>query len=45
VRLCGQYRRLVAGGKLSTVAITAVVRELAGCIWAIGQEVAPIVQS
>jgi transposase len=45
VRLCGRYRRLMARGKLSTVAITAVARELAGFIWAIGQEVAPIVRS
>jgi transposase len=38
-RLCGRYRMLVAGGKKSNVAKTAVARELAGFIWAIAQEV------
>jgi len=38
-RLCGRYRRLVAGGKKSNVAKTAIARELVGFIWAIGQEV------
>jgi transposase len=45
VRLCGRYRRLMARGKLSTVAVAAVARELAGFIWAICKEVTPIVQS
>ncbi len=38
-RLCSRYRMLVAGGKKSNVAKTAVARELAGFIWAIAQEV------
>ena len=43
VRLCGRYRRLVARGKLSQVAITAIARELAAFMWAIARtvEVAP----
>jgi transposase len=40
-RLCARYRRLLAKGKKSTVAATAIARELAGFIWAIGQEVKP----
>lgn len=36
VRLCGRYRRLVARGKKSQVAVTAVARELLGFIWDIG---------
>lgn len=40
-RLCGRYRRLLAKGKKSTVAVTAIARELSGFIWAIGQEVRP----
>ena len=39
VRLCGRYRRLVARGKLSQVAITAIARELAGFMWAIARTV------
>jgi transposase len=38
-RLCGRYRALTRRGKLKTVAITAVARELAAFIWAIGREV------
>lgn len=38
-RLSGRYRALTRRGKLKTVAITAVARELAGFIWAIGREV------
>lgn len=34
-RLTGRYRRLVARGKLPTVAIAAVARETLGFIWAI----------
>lgn len=40
-RLCGRYRKLVRRGKLKTVAITAVARELAAFIWAINGAVAP----
>jgi transposase len=39
-RLYARYRALVRRGKLKTVAMTAVARELAGFIWAIGREMA-----
>jgi transposase len=39
-RLHRRYRALVRNGKFKTVAVTAVARELAGFIWAIGREVA-----
>jgi transposase len=39
-RLHGRYRALVRRGKLKTVAITAVARELAGFIWAVSREIA-----
>jgi transposase len=42
VRLCGRYRKLTQAGKLKTVATTAIARELAAFLWAIGQEVAPV---
>ena len=38
-RLCGRYRALSQRGKKLTVAVTAIARELAGFIWAIGNEV------
>ena len=38
-RLCYRYRHLTDGGKLKVQACTAVARELAGFIWAIGQAV------
>jgi transposase len=38
-RLCGRYRALVRRGKLKTVAVTAVARELAGFIWAVARVV------
>ena len=38
-RLSGRYRALIRRGKLKTVAVTAVARELAGFIWAISREV------
>jgi transposase len=41
IRLYARYRALVRRGKLKTVAITAVARELAGFIWAISREVTP----
>jgi transposase len=41
-RLCARYRKLVSRGKLKTVAVTAVARELAGFIWAISREVSPM---
>lgn len=40
-RLCRRYRTLSAKGKKSTVVVTAVARELAGFVWAIGQVVRP----
>jgi len=39
-RLHKRYRALIRRGKLKTVAITAVARECAGFIWAIGREIA-----
>jgi transposase len=39
-RLTARYRALTRNGKLANVAVTAVARELAGFIWAIGREVA-----
>jgi transposase len=41
VRLCARYRKLIAAGKLKVVAVTAIAREMAAFLWAIGQEVAP----
>jgi hypothetical protein len=41
VRLCARYRRLLAKGKKPPVAATAIARELAAFLWAIGQQVAP----
>jgi transposase len=38
-RLCGRYRSLEARGKLKVQVCTAIARELAGFIWAIGQTV------
>ena len=39
-RLYRRYRALIRRGKLKTVAITAVARELAGFIWAVNREIA-----
>ena len=39
-RLNRRYRALLRSGKLKTVAITAVARELAGFVWAAAREVA-----
>jgi transposase len=41
-RLSARTRALTAKGKRSTVVVAAVARELAGFIWAIGREVAPV---
>ena len=38
-RLCARFRALAARGKKSTVAVTAVARELAAFIWAIARAV------
>src|SRR6202165_711772 len=40
-RLYRRYRTLIRKGKLKTVVITAIARELAGFIWAISREIAP----
>lgn len=37
IRLCGRYRRLLARGKHKNTIVTAIARELAGFIWAIGK--------
>jgi transposase len=38
-RLHARYRALIRKGKLKTVAITAIARELAGFIWAVNREI------
>lgn len=40
-RLCGRYRRLMANGKKQCLVTTAIAREMAAFLWAIGQQVAP----
>lgn len=39
-RLSGRYRALIRRGKLKTVAVTAVARELSGFIWAVNRAIA-----
>ena len=39
-RLSARYRALTRKGKLKTVAVTAVARELSAFIWAINREIA-----
>ena len=41
VRLCDRFRKLTHSGKKPTVVVTAIARELAGFVWAIGQQVKP----
>jgi transposase len=41
VRLCSRYRHLIASGKRQTVVTTAIAREMAAFLWAIGREVEP----
>ncbi len=41
VRLCSRYRKLMANGKRQTVVATAIAREMAGFLWAIGCHVEP----
>ncbi|MBB3991694.1 hypothetical protein [Croceicoccus naphthovorans] len=41
IRLCTRYRKLIMAGKHKTVVVTAIAREMAAFLWAIGQEVAP----
>jgi transposase len=38
-RLCARYRALSGKGKKLTVTVTALARELAGFVWAVGREV------
>jgi len=40
-RLYRRYRALIRKGKRKTVAITAIARELAGFLWAVGRQVTP----
>jgi transposase len=44
-RLCARYRSLIAKGKKPTVVVAALARELAGFVWAIGQEMRDNMQS
>ena len=45
IRLCARYRQLIIAGKVKSVAVTAIAREMAAFLWAIGQEVAPATQA
>jgi len=45
IRLCGRYRLLEARDKLKVQVCTAIARELAGFISAIGQTLAPAMAS
>lgn len=42
MRLCDRHRKLSCAGKKPTVVVTAIARELAGFVWAIGQQVQPV---
>jgi transposase len=44
-RLCGRYRTMQARGKLKVQVCTAIARELAGFIWAMGQITEPLALS
>jgi transposase len=41
-RLCARFRRLIANGKTAPVVATAIARELAAFLWAIGHQIAPM---
>jgi transposase len=41
VRLCSRYRKLAARGKRHAVVATAIAREIAAFVWAIGRKMAP----
>jgi transposase len=41
MRLCARYRRLMVAGKRQTLVTTAIAREMAAFLWAIGREVEP----
>ena len=45
VRLCGRYRKLMANGKRRTVVVAAIAREMSAFLWAIGQQVKPLLAS
>lgn len=45
VRLCSRYRKLTAKGKAKGVVVTAIAREMAAFLWAIGQRVAPTTEA
>jgi hypothetical protein len=40
-RLCGRCRRLMTAGKRQTVVTTAIAREMAAFLWAIGRRIEP----
>jgi len=42
LRLCARYRRLLGRGKHKNTIVTAIARELAAFIWAIGRAVEPV---
>jgi transposase len=42
LRLCARYRRLQARGKAKQTIVTAIARELAAFIWAIGRALEPV---
>ena len=42
LRLCARYRRFLARGKTKQTIVTAIARELAAFLWAIGQAVVPV---
>jgi transposase len=42
LRLCARYRRFLARGKAKQTIVTAIARELAAFIWAIGRAVEPV---
>ena len=44
-RLCARYRALAKRGKKLTVAVTAIARELAGFVWAIGRAMQTVVSA
>jgi transposase len=41
LRLCARYRWLTAAGKRQTLVTTAIAREMAAFLWAIGHAVEP----
>lgn len=44
-RLGKRYRTLIARGKKPTIVVAAIARELAGFIWAIGQEMRTVINT